>query len=125
MKKKHKTIFKCVCGILTACLVVLAAGGWWLFGSFLKAANSIEQLEDGLYAMEYSGDDGFDDFLARGGAASDRGVADYLASFFPTASTRWKAMCRPGSLAAPPSAPRTNTAPSFSGAITTGRSAGP
>lgn len=81
MKKKHKTIFKCVCGILTACLVVLAAGGWWLFGSFLKAANSIEQLEDGLYAMEYSGDDGFDDFLARGGAASDRGVADYLASF--------------------------------------------
>lgn len=123
MKKKHKTIFKWVCGILTACLVVLAAGGWWLFGSFLKAANSIEQLEDGLYAMEYSGDDGFDDFLARGGAASDRGVADYLVSFLSHGF--YKMESRPVNLAAPPSARGTNMAPSFSDATTTGRSAGP
>ena len=29
-------------------------------------ANSIEKLEDGLYAMEFAGDYGFDDFLANG-----------------------------------------------------------
>ena len=81
MKKNHKTIFKWVCGILTAWLVILAAGGWYLFGTFITAANSIEKLEDGLYSMEYNGDYGFDDFLARGGAASDSEVANYLVSF--------------------------------------------
>ncbi|MCF2596341.1 C45 family autoproteolytic acyltransferase/hydolase [Pseudoflavonifractor phocaeensis] len=52
-----------------------------MFGTFITAANSIEKLEDGLYSMEYNGDYGFDDFLARGGAASDGEVADYLVSF--------------------------------------------
>lgn len=80
-KKNHKTIFKWVCGILAAWLVILAVGGWWLFGSFITAANSIEKLEDGLYAMEYNGDYGFDDFLAQGSAASDSEAANYLASF--------------------------------------------
>ena len=81
MRKNKKTILKWFGGILAAVLIILAAGGWWLFGTFLTAANSIEKLEDGLYAMEYSGDYGFDDFLARGGAASDGEVADYLVSF--------------------------------------------
>lgn len=81
MKQNHKTILKWVCGILAACMVILAVGSWWLFGSFLKAANSIEKLEDGLYAMEYNGDYGFDNFLAQGGAASDSEVAKYLVSF--------------------------------------------
>ena len=81
MKKNHKTVFKWVCGVLAVCPVILAAGGWYLFGSFITAANSIEKLEDGLYAMEYDGDYGFDEFLAGGGAASDREVAKYLTSF--------------------------------------------
>lgn len=81
MKKNHKTIFKWVCGILAAWLVILVVGGWWLFGGIIKAANSIEKLENGLYSMEYNGDYGFDEFLARGGAASDSEVAKFLASF--------------------------------------------
>ena len=81
MKKNPKTIIKWVCGILAVWLVILAVGGWWLFGSFIKAANSIEKLEDGLYVMEFCGDYGFDDFLAQGGAASDSEVAKYLVSF--------------------------------------------
>ena len=52
-----------------------------MFGTFVKAANSIEKLEDGLYSMEFTGDYGFNEFLAQGGAASDNGVADYLTSF--------------------------------------------
>lgn len=81
MKKTRKTICKWICGIVAALLVILAAGGWWMFGTLITAAGSIEELEDGLYAMEYSGDYGFEDFLAGGGATSDAEVADYLVSF--------------------------------------------
>ena len=78
-KKKH--IFLWICGIIAALLVVFAVGAWSMFGTIIKAANTIEKLEDGLYAMEFRGDYGFDDFLAQGGAVSDSDVADYLVSF--------------------------------------------
>ena len=51
MKKSKKNIFKWICGGAVALLVILAAGGWWMFGTFITAANSIEKLEDGLYSM--------------------------------------------------------------------------
>ena len=81
MKKSKKNIFKWICGGAVALLVILAAGGWWMFGTFITAANSIEELEDGLYSMEINGDYGFDDFLAQGGAASDSALADYLIDY--------------------------------------------
>ena len=68
-------------GVLALALAVMMV---WLsvtFGTFVRAADSIEKLEEGLYVMEFEGDYGFDDFLARGGASSDREVADYLVSF--------------------------------------------
>lgn len=77
---KRKAV-KWIVGALAVLLIVAAVGGWVLFGSFLTAANSIQKLEDGLYAMEYRGDYGFDEFLARGGAASDKVLANYLTSY--------------------------------------------
>ncbi len=74
---KKKTILKWTCGILAALLVILAAGGWWMFGTFITAANSIEELEDGLYAREFDGDYGFDEFQAQGRAVSDSAPAAY------------------------------------------------
>ena len=81
MSKNRKNILKWICGGVAALLILLVAGGWWLFSTCITAANSIEKLEDGLYSMEFNGDYGFDDFLARGGAASDGEVANYLVSF--------------------------------------------
>lgn len=81
MNHKKKTILKWTCGAIAALLVILAAGGWWMFGTLIAAANSIEKLEDGLYSMEYNGDYGFEEFLARGGGASDGAVANYLVEF--------------------------------------------
>ena len=78
---KKKSVLKWVLGVIAALLMVLAAGGWWLFGILIAAANSIEKLEDGLFFMEYAGDYGFDDFLAQGGAVSDGEVASYLVRF--------------------------------------------
>ena len=76
-----KKVLKWVGIGFAALLVVIIAGAWVMFGTFVKAANSIEKLEDGLYSMEFTGDYGFDEFLAAGGADSDSAVADYLISF--------------------------------------------
>lgn len=81
MKYKKKTVLKWACGILAALLILIAAGGWVMFGTFITAANSIEKLEDGLYSMEYNGDYGFDEFLMQGGADSDSALADHLVTF--------------------------------------------
>ena len=78
MKLKFTTA---VAVLLLAVIAVLIAGGIALFGEFLWAANTVQKLEPGLYAMEYAGDYGFDAFLERGGAASDDEVAAYLTEF--------------------------------------------
>ncbi len=41
--------------------------------------EKITELEDGLSAVRYEGDYGFDEFLSRGGASSDGEVIRYLA----------------------------------------------
>ncbi len=48
------------------------------FCSKLKAAGSVRKIEEGLYTMEFTGDYGFDEFLARGGASTDRKMAEYI-----------------------------------------------
>jgi len=79
--KKKKRIAAWCCCIVAALLLVILAGGWYMFGEDIIAANSITELEDGLYAMEYRGDYGFDEFLKHGGAKSDSDVAEFLASY--------------------------------------------
>lgn len=80
-KRTAKRALKWIGITIGVLLIIIAAGAAVMFGPFVKAANSIEKLEDGLYAMEFAGDYGFDDFLANGGAASDGEVAEYLVSF--------------------------------------------
>ena len=81
--KKHRTKRILMWGGITLGILLAAVliGAWAMFGTILKAANSIEQLEPGLYAMEYTGEYGFDDFLQKGGAKSDSELADYIISF--------------------------------------------
>ena len=80
-KRTAKRALKWIGITIGVLLIIIAAGAAVMFGPFVKAANSIEKLEEGLYAMEFAGDYGFDDFLANGGAASDGEVAEYLVSF--------------------------------------------
>ena len=82
MKTKRKHVWwKWLLGGIAVLLVIVLAGAWLLFGSNIKAANSITRLEEGLYAMEYTGDYGFDAFLEQGGAVSASALADYLVEF--------------------------------------------
>lgn len=70
-----------VLAVLLVAVVVLLVGAWSLFGEKVKAAQSVRKLEDGLYYMEYSGDYGFEEFLNKGGAASEAAMAQYITSF--------------------------------------------
>lgn len=76
-----KIALRVIAGILLLAVVLFLVGGYRLFGELLNAANSVQELEPGLYALEFAGDYGFEEFLARGGASSDEQVANYLIEF--------------------------------------------
>ena len=67
--------------VLAAILLTVLLTAWVVFGTQLKAAMTIQKLDDGLWYMEYKGDYGFDKFLEQGGAKSDSEMGDYIASF--------------------------------------------
>ena len=75
-----KTLKIALCG--TLCLVLVAALMVWLkFGSLIKGAMSVEKLDDGLYYMEYTGDDGFDGLVEQGGAKTSGELSGYIINF--------------------------------------------
>lgn len=73
-KSKRKLVLLIILALLLAALLTILA----LFWPVIWSAASVEKLEDGLYAMEYSGDYGLDSFLEQGGASSDLAVADFV-----------------------------------------------
>ncbi|MEE1219750.1 MAG: C45 family peptidase [Ruminococcus sp.] len=80
MKKSKKAIL-IIFSIILASIIALSAILVFVFGDKIKAANSVEKLDDGLYYMEYEGDYGFDKFLSDGGAKNQGDVANYVIFF--------------------------------------------
>ena len=54
---------------------------WLQFGSLVQGAMSCEKLDDGMYYMEYNGDDGFKELMARGGCNDVSVLASYVMEF--------------------------------------------
>ena len=79
--KKSKKIILIIVIILAAAILVFAAGAYNMFKTQIRAMNTIEKLEDRFYSMEYDGDYGFDEYLKRGGGASDAEMAAYISEF--------------------------------------------
>ncbi|MBO7145698.1 MAG: linear amide C-N hydrolase [Salinivirgaceae bacterium] len=77
MKKALKIISLCILGLIVA----LGLCVWNMFGSLVKGAMSVEKLDDGLYYMEFSGDDGFDELMANGGVKDSDELMEYIAKF--------------------------------------------
>ena len=76
-----KKVLKIVLWSLLALVLLAGIGTWSKFGSLVKGAMSVKQLDEGLYYMEYRGDDGFDELIARGGGRNSAELAEY-AMFF-------------------------------------------
>lgn len=79
--KKSKKILVIALSIILASIIALTLIVGAIFGDKVKAVGSVEKLSDGLYYMEYEGDYGFEDFLSRGGAASQADIASYMLFF--------------------------------------------
>ena len=76
-----KKTVKIILWSLLALLVLFAAGAWAKFGPLVKGALSVEKLDDGLYYMEYKGDDGFAELMTRGGGKSAGELVGYVLDF--------------------------------------------
>ena len=77
MKKVLKIALLSVLGLLILVGVLM----WMEFGPLVRGAMSCEKLDDGLYYMEYKGDDGFDGLMAKGGFESADQLAGYAIEF--------------------------------------------
>ena len=76
-----KRVIKIVLWALLGLFVVFMAGGCLLFGPMVKGALSVQKLDEGLYYMEYKGDDGFDELMASGGVRNAGELAAHITSF--------------------------------------------
>ena len=79
--REMKRIIKIVLWSLLALVLLAGIGAWSKFGSLVKGAMSVKQLDEGLYYMEYRGDDGFDELMARGGGRNSGELAEYAMYF--------------------------------------------
>ena len=77
MKKAIKIILWSLLGLV----VLFGVYAWTLFGPLVKGAMSVEKLDEGLYYMEYKGDDGFDALMESGGGRSSGELVGYVMYF--------------------------------------------
>ena len=77
MKKVLKIALLSVLGLVVLFGVMM----WMEFGPLVKGANSCVNLDDGLYYMEYRGDDGFNGLMANGGIEKADQLASYAIEF--------------------------------------------
>lgn len=77
-KKSLKKWLLRIAACLAALVLIIAAGGAFLFRKELKSLGSLKKVDDNvLYTMKYEGDYGFDDFL-KTGASSDAELVKFV-----------------------------------------------
>lgn len=77
MKKVLKIALFSVLGLVVVFSVLM----WLEFGPLVKGALSAEKMDDGLYYMEYKGDDGFDELMTRGGFEGADQMVSYIIEY--------------------------------------------
>lgn len=86
MKKVIKMALLSVLGLV----VVFGVLMWLEFGPLVKGALSAEKIDDGLYYMEYKGDDGFDKVIEQGGFETADQTVNYIIEFLSKGHNKTK-----------------------------------
>ncbi len=76
-----KKVIKIVLWSLLGLLLVFLALTVIKFGPFIKGATSVQKLDDGMYYLEYKGDDGFAGLIEQGGGRSAAALIPYVINF--------------------------------------------
>lgn len=76
-----KRIVKTILWSLLAFVLLSEANAWAQAESLKQGALSVQKLDDGLYYMEYKGDDGFAGLLENGGGRSAGQLVGYVMNF--------------------------------------------
>ena len=76
-----KRIVKTILWSLLAFVLLSEANAWAQAESLKQGALSVQKLDDGLYYMEYKGDDGFTGLLEKGGGRSAGQLVGYVMNF--------------------------------------------
>jgi predicted choloylglycine hydrolase len=76
-----KKVFKYVLMGTLGLVVIFGLLMWMEFAPLIKGAMSCIKLDDGLYYMEYKGDDGFDGLMQQGGFEKTDQLANYAIGF--------------------------------------------
>lgn len=76
-----KKIVRIILWALLALVLVSGLRACSLFGPLVKGAQSVVQLDEGLYYLEYKGDDGFAELVAGGGGRSAGELGAYVVRF--------------------------------------------
>ena len=77
MKKTFRIVLFTILGLLLGRFVYAGI----VFGPFVRGAKSVMKLDEGLYYMEYRGDDGFDGLMENGGGRNAAEIAAYVMNF--------------------------------------------
>lgn len=77
MKNTIKIVFRAL-SIVFGIFGIMTAISFW---PFLRATRAVEKLDEGLYYMEYHGDDGFDKLMEKGGIRNTAELAAYVTEF--------------------------------------------
>ena len=61
--------------------LAILVGAWAVFGPLVKGALSVKQLDEGVYYMEFKGDDGFEGLIRSGGGSDAAEISAYIVRF--------------------------------------------
>lgn len=75
---KAKEIIKFVLRLAGVCGIISLIWTWKTYGSFVMAANSVKQLNEHFYYMEFKGNTQLKEFMERGGAENNSQLGTYI-----------------------------------------------
>ena len=81
MAKKKSDARKFLSAVFNLAGLAMLVGTWAVFGPLVKGALSVKQLDEGLYYMEFKGDDGLEGLLKAGGGRNAAEISTYVVRF--------------------------------------------
>ena len=88
MKKEKSETRRFLSAIFNLAGLAVLVGLLALFGPLVKGALSVQKLDEGIYYMEFKGDDGFEGLVRAGGGRNPQEISAYVVRFLSKGFSR-------------------------------------